>query len=100
MGRTLTAGTAPLALVWLAHLLLSVVYGVIISGVVARMTYSRAFIAGAVMGLVLYGVNLATVSMLWPEMRGGELTVVFTHIAFGLISAGAYRGLLRRQVAA
>jgi len=100
MGRTLGPDAGPLIMIWVAHLLLALVYGLIISSVIARMTYARAFMAGAIMGLVLYGVNLAAVSMLWPEMRGSELTVVFTHIVFGLIAAGAYRGLLRRRVAA
>jgi hypothetical protein len=100
MGRTLGTDAGPLILIWVAHLLLSAVYGMIISFVIARMTYGSAFMAGAVMGLVLYGLNLAVVSILWPAMRESELTVIFTHIVFGLIAAGAYRGLLRRRVAA
>jgi hypothetical protein len=100
MGRTLSDGGNPLILIWIGHLILSIIYGLIISALIARLSYGRAFLAGAVIGLVLYGLNFAVVSMLWPAAKGGELTVLFTHIVFGLIAAGAYRGLLRRRVAA
>jgi hypothetical protein len=37
------------------------------------------------------------VSALWPSLRGAEFSVVVTHVVFGLITAGAYRGLLKRK---
>ena len=52
------------------------------------------------MGLALYVANYGIVSMWLPAMKGNEVPVVVTHIVFGLVAAGAYRGLLRRQVPA
>ena|SRR5438874_5091321 len=98
MGRTLPPDSSvPMILIWLLHLLLSIGYGLIISRAVAGLTQERAILAGGVAGLVLYLLNLAFVSLVYPEIRGTEGGVVFTHIVFGLIAAGAYRGLLRRK---
>jgi hypothetical protein len=98
MGRTIP-GTIemPLLLVWALHLAVSLFYGLIISRVVATLRRRRAFFTGALAGLVLYAVNFGVVSALWPWLRGAEFSVVVTHIVFGLITAGAYRGLLKRK---
>ena len=79
-------------LVWTLHLLVSLVYGLIISRIVATLRRRRAFFTGA---LVLYAVNFGAVSTIWPWLRGAEFSAVVTHILFGLIKAGAYRGLLK-----
>jgi hypothetical protein len=82
------------------HLLLSVVYGFVISLSVVRLREMRAVLVGGLVGLVLYALNLGIVTMWLPGMRGNEVSVVITHAVFGLIAAGAYRGLLRRNVPA
>jgi len=87
----------PLVFVWLVHLAVAVVYGVIISRIVAVLTKSRAIITGGLTGVVLYLLNLLVVSLVWPQLRGNEAPVLITHIVFGLIAAGAYRGLLKRK---
>jgi len=98
MGRALRAGfEMPLVFVWLVHLAVSVVYGLIISRIIAVLTKSRAILTGGLIGLVLYLLNLLVVSLVWPQLRGNELSVLFTHIVFGLVAAGAYRGLLKRN---
>ncbi|HHY85574.1 MAG TPA: hypothetical protein GYA07_08585 [Verrucomicrobia bacterium] len=97
VGRTVpeTMGIAfPAALV--IHLGASLLYGVIISVVAARFAQLRSLIAGAVAGLILYCLNLGIVTLIAPELRGNEIAVLFTHVVFGLIAGGAYRGLLRR----
>ena len=100
MGRAATSlSSMPLIVVWFFHLLLSVVYGFVISLVISRLVYRHAVILGAFIGLILYFLNLGIVSLLSPDYRGSELTVLFTHIV-GLIAAGAYRGLLRRRLVA
>jgi hypothetical protein len=98
MGRTIP-GTIemPLLLVWALHLAVSILYGLIISRMVATLRRRRAFVTGALGCLVLYALNLAIVSAVWPSLRGAEFSVVVTHIVFGLITAGAYRGLLKRK---
>jgi predicted membrane-bound spermidine synthase len=88
----------PLLVSWILHLLVSLVYGLVVSLAASRFRQSKAFIAGAVAGLILYGLNLGVVSLCWPFLRGPELGVLLDHIVFGLIGAGAYRGLLKRRV--
>ncbi len=98
MGRTIPGPMdMPLIVVWLLHLAVSILYGLLISRVVATLRWRRAFFTGALAGLVLYVVNFGVVSVFWPWLRGAEFAVVVTHIVFGLIAAGAYRGLLKRR---
>jgi hypothetical protein len=84
-------------LVWVLHLAVSLVYGLIISRIVATLRRDRAFVMGALAGLVLYAINFGVISAFWPALKGAEFSVVITHLVFGLISAGAYRGLLKRK---
>ena len=99
LGRSLPASLGlPLLLVWIIHLLVSVLYGLIISRIVAGLTQQRAILTGGVAGLVLYVLNLGVVSLAFPALRGNEPGVIFTHVVFGLIAAGAYRGLLKRKL--
>jgi hypothetical protein len=65
---------------------------------VIKIRELRAVFAGGVIGFLLYLLNFGFVSMWLPEMRGSEVSVIITHVVFGLIAAGAYRGLLRRHV--
>jgi hypothetical protein len=98
VGRTVTAElNAPIALIWMIHLAVCLLYGLIISRVVAGLKKERAIVAGGLTGLILYVANFGVTSVFWPALRGNEVSVVFTHIVFGLIAAGAYRGLLRRR---
>jgi hypothetical protein len=98
MGRSVPGpAEMSLLLAWALHLAVSIVYGLIISRVVATLRWRRAFVTGGLAGLVLYAVNFGAVSALWPWLRGAEFSVVVTHIVFGLITAGAYRGLLKRK---
>ncbi len=99
MGRPLPVGVEmPLPAVWALHLAVSVVYGLLISWAVGGLVQLRAVAAGGLIGIVLYWLNLAVVSWCWPVWRANEVAVLFTHVVFGLICAGAYRGLLRRKV--
>jgi hypothetical protein len=100
MGRALSpASVLPLPVIWLLHLALSLVYGVMISAAVSTLRIQRAILVGGLFGLALYLINLAVVSLAWPEWNGSEGGVILTHLAFGFIAAGAYRGLLRRVAA-
>jgi len=80
------------------HLALGIIYAVLISFVVSHIRQMAAVLAGGVAGLVLYFINLGVVTMCFPAMRGNEVSVFVTHAVFGLIAAGAYRGLLRRRI--
>ena len=92
-GTGLTFGTV------LLHLLLALVYTVIIAALVKRLHAWRAVVAGGIVGLALYGVNLALVAIVLPQFRGMEGRVAFTHFAFGLISAALYKGMARPRIA-
>jgi hypothetical protein len=80
------------------HLVLSIIYAVLISFAVMHIRQMAAVLAGGAAGVVLYFLNLGVVTLLFPAMRGNEISVFVTHAVFGLIAAGAYRGLLRRRV--
>src|SRR2546421_5759452 len=98
MGRAVPAGVVlPLPVICLIHLALAEIYGLIIARCLTNVTQGRAVALGGLFGLVLYGVNLAIVSIGMPAWHGNEIGVLFTHIVFGLIAGGAYRGLLRRH---
>jgi hypothetical protein len=100
MGRTLPSNLElPLLAVWSIHLLVSLLYGFIISTAVAGLRFERAVVTGGLLGLVLYVLNLGLVSLALPVLRANEVSVAFTHVVFGLLAAGAYRGLLRRKPA-
>jgi hypothetical protein len=98
VGRIIPAATGlPSPAVWLIHLAVSLIYGFIISAAAARFRKARAILAGAGVGLILYFVNLGIVSALWPSLRGNEVGIAFSHVVFGAIAGGAYRGLLKRS---
>lgn len=96
MGRQVSDPGLPTAFVWALHLGLSLLYGLIIARAVSYLAGGRAIIGGGAIGLVLYGINCAVVTVFFPAWNGSETPVIFTHVAFGLIAAGVYRGLLRR----
>lgn len=79
------------------HILLALGYGTIISLLVSRITQLWAVLAGAGVGLVLYLANYLVVNAWFPALRGDEPTIAFSHLVFGGIAGGAYRGLLWRR---
>jgi hypothetical protein len=98
MGRPMPPEVVlPLPVLCLVHLVIAELYGLIISLFVTHITQGRAILAGGAIGIALYVINFGVVSVLAPAWRGSEIGVLFTHIVFGLIAAGAYRGLLRRK---
>ena len=101
MGRIVPASLGvPIFSVIVIHLGLSLIYGIIVSLLVINVREMRAVLVGGVVGLVLYCLNFGIVSLFIPALKGHEIPVVVTHLVFGLIVAGAYRGLLRRRVPA
>jgi len=101
MGRVIPPNLGmPLAASWLIHLCISLLYGAITALAVTRLSHWRAIITGGVVGLVLYCLNRSVVHVLCPALEGQEAGVAFTHVVFGMVAAGAYRGLLKRQAPA
>jgi len=99
MGRTVTEPDGSFLLSLGAHLALSVGYAIIIGLVVDKLRRVKAVIAGGIVGAVLSLVNWAVFHFLVTDGAGRESVVLFTHIAFGLITAGAYKGLSKPAVA-
>jgi len=101
MGRILPEQWGvPLIGCFILHLGLSLIYSLIISRVVVGVTQLRAVITGGIVGLLLYFLNFGAISAAMPQLIGNEFSVAFTHIVFGLIAGGAYRGLLPRKIVA
>jgi hypothetical protein len=101
MGRPMPPGVfLPLPVLCLVHLAIAELYGLIISLFVTHITQGRAILAGGALGIALYVINFGFVSLFAPDWRGSEIGVLFTHVVFGLIAGGAYRGLLRRKAVA
>jgi hypothetical protein len=99
LGRIIPLGwDVPVFGIIVMHLALSLIYGFIISLAVVNVRELRAVLMGGMVGLALYFLNCGIISACIPSMRGNELSVIITHVVFGLVAAGAYRGLLRRIV--
>jgi hypothetical protein len=64
---------------------------------IATYRIQRALVMAALAGLLLYVINLGVVAFFWGAQGSTEIPVIFTHVVFALITAGAYRGLLKRQ---
>jgi predicted histidine transporter YuiF (NhaC family) len=93
MGRTLTELGGSFLSSLGAHLALSVGYAIIIGLIVDKLRRVKAVIAGGVAGAVLFLLNWAVFKFLVTDGTTRESLVLFTHVAFGLITAGAYKGL-------
>ncbi len=99
MGRAVPPGMMlSLPAAWAIHLGLSLVYGVIVSLFVTTLTQYRAVLVGGMVGFGLYWLNWVVVAAIWPHWIANQIPVLFTHVVFGLVAAGAYRGLLRRRI--
>ena len=83
MGRSLSLhGTGVTLGKVVLHLALAIAYTFIIAACVKRFHAWRAVVAGGAVGLILYGINLAIVSVTLPQLQGMEGRVAFTHFAF------------------
>ena len=82
----------------LVHFALSIVYGVIVSWLAARLGARASLLAGAVFGVALYALNMHAFTALFPWFAASRdgITLV-AHIAFGVVAAGAYRVAARRR---
>src|SRR5688572_11041074 len=100
MGRSMGEPGGSYLAALLPHLALSLGYAIVIGLAVELLRRVKAVIAGGTVGLVLYLVNWAVFHFLVVDGTARELETLFTHVAFGLITAGAYKGLSKPPVAA
>lgn len=95
MGRPLFSGESPMAYVLTGaiQMVVSLVYAFIISGVVFRLRTIPAILTGGGIGLVLALLNYLVFRFLLTNApAASESAVLLTHVAFGLIVAGVYKG--------
>lgn len=81
------------------HIISASAYGLIMMPLIHRFPYNNAWLLGAALGIFLYFLNLAAFALFGgnaPYSR--ELPVLVTHLAFGVIFTGAYKGLVKRRV--
>jgi hypothetical protein len=82
----------------LVHFTLSIAYGLILSTLISRLRTLSSLIVGAAFGLFLYGVNMYGFTTIFPWFEATrDWITVATHVAFGIVAAGAYRALARRR---
>ena len=78
----------------LVHFALSVVYGLILAPRLACLDMLQSLLAGAVFGLVLYGVNMYGFTAVFPWFIASRDWITgLTHIAFGVSLAATYKTL-------
>lgn len=99
MGRTLIEPGGSFLLPLGAHLALAIGYAIIIGLIVEKLHRVKAVIAGGIVGAILFILNWAVFNFLVTDGTTRESVVLFTHVAFGLITAGAYKGLSKPAVA-
>jgi hypothetical protein len=98
MGRTLTELRGSFLLSLGAHLALSIGYAIVLGLIVEKLRRVKAVVAGGIIGAVLFLLNWAVFKFLVTDGTTLESLVLFTHIAFGLMAAGAYKGLSKPAV--
>jgi predicted histidine transporter YuiF (NhaC family) len=99
MGRTLPELGGSFLSSLGAHLALSVGYAIIIGLIVNKLHGVRAVITGGIVGALLFLLNWTVFKFLVTDEVTREAMVLFTHVAFGLMTAGAYKGLSKPPVA-
>ena len=82
----------------LAQLVVAVGYTLIIAAVVSRLRGMWAAALGGVVGLGLYVLNFLVFHfLLTVDWTGTEVPVIVTHVVFGMVAAGIYKGLAARR---
>ncbi|HYE30650.1 MAG TPA: hypothetical protein VEH27_04425 [Methylomirabilota bacterium] len=77
------------------HLLVSLIYGILMAPVITRMRPFFAVLTGGALGLGLYALNAFIFAQFFPDVPGQrESIAVITHMAFGMVAAAAYKGMV------
>jgi uncharacterized membrane protein HdeD (DUF308 family) len=83
---------------FLSHGVVSVIYALVVALAASRFKGLLAAAAGGLAGLLLYLANFFAFHYLLPiQWTGSELAVLLTHIVFGFLAAGMYKGLSARK---
>jgi hypothetical protein len=81
-----------------SHGVVSLVYGILIAFAASKLKGLLALAAGGLAAMLLYLVNfLAFTYLVQVPWTASESAVLLTHIVFGFLSAGLYKGLSARK---
>ena len=84
-------GTSILITGIIVHYVLSLVFALVIALVVHRWGLVVGIIGGAILGVAFYGINLYTVTLLFPWFFAINSTVILLcHAIFGAVAGGVY----------
>lgn len=79
------------------HFVLSVLYAVILAGIIARMGVATALAVGGLFGLGLYLINFYGFTVLFPWFAMARNWVsIIAHIVFGAVAAWGYKAIAAR----
>jgi hypothetical protein len=82
----------------LVHFVLSIAYGMALSPLISRLRTAPSLLAGAALGLCLYGINMYGFTAVFPWFEAArDWIAVATHAVFGVAAAGVYKMLSRRR---
>lgn len=80
------------------HFVLVIVYALIFAAIIGRMHFGPAMLVGFAGGLALYLVNFYGFTAVFPWfVEARNWITIFTHLVFGLSTAGFYVLLSRHQ---
>lgn len=83
---------AVLSCATLLHFLLSIGFAAAIIALTRGLAFGRALLAGCLLGLLLYAINLYGWTLVFPWFAASRsLNTLLAHIVFGASAVGAYR---------
>jgi len=84
-------GTSVLITGIIVHYVLSLVFALVIALVVHRWGLLVGIVGGAILGVAFYGINLYTLTLLFPWFFAINSTVILLcHAVFGAVAGGVY----------
>jgi len=84
-------GTGILVTGIVVHYVLSLVFALVIALVVHRWGMVVGIVGGAIMGVAIYGINLYTVTVLFPWFFAiNSPVILLCHAIFGAVAGGVY----------
>lgn len=73
------------------HMVLSMLFAVVLAFVIRGWDISKAAVAGAIWGLVLYFLNFYVMTAIWPWFADARNWVsILSHLVFGLVAGISY----------
>lgn len=81
------------------HFLISIGYSIILARLISRLDMPFSLFVGAIFGAFVYMVNMYGFTLIFPWFSiVRDWITFFTHIAFGMSLAGAYKRLARLEL--